>query len=213
MLEMGQKVQKSLLTQQKNGVSPFFFRNQAETKYSTGLKPIFPFYFTHSLSLNTACMFVIKIYFKNPERQTVLLVLVSPFKSLSNHTGNYIHTCYLNPIEFVKHNTSEVSFFSSPSPSSERSMKKSFPHGVLSMNQPPSEMRVSTLAPGEKVLVWGAVRTGGGVSIGSFFGVVGTESGFPFLYKLSSELFIWFVDCRFMYFKRKYASYNLDYLY
>lgn len=58
------------------------------------------------------------------------------------------------------------------------------------MNQPPSEIRVSTLAPDERVLVWGAVCTGGGVSIGSFFGVVGTESGFPFLYKLSRELFM-----------------------
>lgn len=143
----------------------------------------------------------------------VLLVLVSPFKSLSNYTGNYIHTCYLDHIGLVKLNTSEISCFSSPSPSSESSMKNSFPHGVLSMNQPPSEMRVSTLVPGERVLVWGAVRTGGGVSTGSFFGVVGTESGFPFLYKLSRELFIWFVDCRFMYFKSKCTGYNLDYLY
>ena len=35
-------------------------------------------------------MFVIKImYFKNPERQTVLLVLITPFKSLSNYTETY----------------------------------------------------------------------------------------------------------------------------
>lgn len=112
--------------------------------------------------------------------------------------------------------TSEISFFSSPSPSSERSMKKSFPSGVLSMYQPPSEIHLSPLDPGVRVLVWGAVLTLGEVSTGSLFGVGGTESGFPFLYKLSRELFIWFADCRFthLHIKKIHGTgFNLDYLY
>lgn len=72
-----------------------------------------------------------------------------------------------------------------------RSRKKLsfFPPGVLSINHPPSEPLAGAFKGGEPVLedVGGAETL---VSLCSISRVLETESGFPFRYKESSELFM-----------------------
>lgn len=79
--------------------------------------------------------------------------------------------------------------------SSDRSKKKLsfFPPGVLSINHPPSEPLAGVFKAMEPVWeVIGVTETV--VSLCSISGVLETESGFPFRYKQSREVFIWFAD-------------------
>lgn len=79
--------------------------------------------------------------------------------------------------------------------SSARSKKKlsCFPPGALSINHPPSKPLAGVFKAMEPVweVIRGTERVGSRWSISE---VLETESAFPFRYKESTEVFIWFAD-------------------